>query len=109
MTALVLAMLLSQEPVRESGLITVGEPLIERPAITVKAGELVPFDGVCLTDGLAVRTGKRIAMCEATVAKAEEGFLFTKPVLLLGVAGIIAASFAAGVAVTYAATKSGPK
>lgn len=58
MKALLLAVLLAQ---------AADAPLVveERPAMVLKAGEVVPFDGVCLTNGLAIRQAQRVAAAEA--------------------------------------------
>ena len=95
MKALLLAALLAQADA----------PLAERPAMELKAGEVVPFDGVCMTSGKSLEVGKRIASCEAEVAKAHESTLISTPVLVAGVVGIVLVAFAAGAATAYAVKK----
>lgn len=94
MTGLVLAVLLTQ---------AADAPVLELPpqgrTIEVTAGELVPFDGVCLDDAQNLRAGKRMAACEAGLKVAETKTMISTPVLVAGVAGVVAvvaASFAAG-------------
>ncbi len=77
-------------------------PTVERPALTFKAGEVVPFDGVCMTDGKAIETGKRLASAEAQVAAVEGKSIVSTPVLVGGIVAIIAVAFAAGAATAYA-------
>jgi len=77
-------------------------PLAERPAMELKAGEVVPFDGVCLTSGKSIEVGKRIASCEAEVAKAHEGTLISTPVLVGGIVAVVVVAFAAGAATALA-------
>ncbi len=99
MNALLIALLVAQAP---------DVPVVEadiRPAIEVKAGELVPFNGTCMDDARTTLTGKRIASCEASLAKAEDKSVITMiptPVLVGGVVAILgviaAASGAAFVA-----------
>lgn len=78
------------------------EPVGERPAMELKAGEAVPFDGTCMTTGKSIEVGKRIASCEAEMAKVEEKTVLSTPVLVAGVVGLILVSFAAGAATAYA-------
>lgn len=99
MTALVLAMLLTQAAPAPAA----DAPVLELPpqgkTIEVKAGELVPFDGVCLDAAQSLRAGKRVAACEAGLKVAESKSMISTPVLVAGVAGVVAAvgaAFAAG-------------
>jgi hypothetical protein len=75
----------------------------ERPAMTFKAGEVVPFDGVCMTDGRAVATAKRIASCEAGLAVIESRP--SLPVVVALVIGALAVGVLAGTAAGYAAAR----
>lgn len=77
-------------------------PTLERPAMTLKAGEIVPFDGVYMDDAKAVSTGKRIAACEAEMAIVETKTVISTPLLVGGIAAIIAVAFAAGAATAMA-------
>lgn len=76
----------------------VGEPLILREPMVLKAGDTVPFDGVCLNDGQAIKQGKRVAACEATLAAVETKAVISVPLLIAGIAGAIAVGFAGGFA-----------
>lgn len=69
------------------------------------AGEVVPFSGVCMTDGKALQVGKRIASCEASMAVVETKTVVSTPVLVGGIVAIVALAFAAGAATAYAATR----
>ena len=76
-------------------------PLAERPAMVVEAGSIVPFAGVCMTDGKAVETAKRLASAEAQVAALDgKSIMPTAAVVaLIGVAGAaVVTSIALGVA-----------
>lgn len=68
-----------------------------RPAMTLKAGESIPFDGVCMDDVLAVRTGKRLASAEAQVSQLDGKTMVSTPLLVGGVVAVVAlvAGFAA--------------
>lgn len=99
MKALLLAALLAQSDA----------PLLDLPppgrTIEVTAGDMVPFDGVCLDGDQSLRAAKRVAACEAGLKVAESKTMISTPVLVAGIAGIIAVSFAAGAAVAYAAKR----
>ena len=95
MKALLLAALLAQADA----------PLAERPAMELKAGEVVPFDGVCLTSGKSIEVGKRIAACEAGLAVAESKTMVSTPVLVAAIVGALAVGFAAGAATAYAVSR----
>lgn len=102
MQALMLAVLLSQAA--DVPLIKLDEGAVDSRVLGFTAGEVVPFDAICMDNGTAVKNAQRIVSCETTVAEAEKSFLISKPVLILGIVGLVAASLAAGVAIG-AATK----
>lgn len=94
MIALVLAAVLTQ---------AADAPVLELPpqgrTIEVTAGDMVPFDGVCLDSDQSLRAGKRVAACEAGLKVAESKTMISTPVLVAGVAAIVAVvggAFAAG-------------
>ncbi len=95
MSILLLALLLTQAP---------DAPL--RPAITVKAGELVSFDGVCMTDAKAIETGKRLAYAEAVVAETDGKLVIPLPAVVAAVA-VVVAVVAGSAAAGYVAGRSG--
>lgn len=100
MKALILAAVLAQ---------AADAPVLELPppgrTIEVAAGDMVPFDGVCLDGDQALRAGKRVAACEAGLKVAESKTMLSTPVLVAGVVGIVLLSFAAGAATAYAAKR----
>lgn len=73
--------------------------------IEVTAGDMVPFDGVCLDGDQSLRAAKRVAACEAGLKAAESKTMISTPVLVAGVVGIVLLSFAAGAATAYAVKK----
>lgn len=73
--------------------------------IEVTAGDMVPFDGVCLDGDQSLRAAKRVAACEAGLKVAESKTMISTPVLVAGVVGIVLLSFAAGAATAYAVKK----
>lgn len=76
-----------------------------RPAVMVKEGAPVPFDGVLLDDAQAVLIGKRMARCEAEMQLVETKVLVDKPVLIAGVVAVVVVvggAFAAGYALAAA-------
>lgn len=77
-------------------------PTVERPAMELKAGEPVPFDGVCMTSSKSIEVGKRIASCEASMAVVETKTVISTPVLVGGIVALVALAFAAGAATAYA-------
>ena len=96
MKALLLAALLAQAP---------DAPLAERPAMELKAGETVPFDGVCMTSGKSIEVGKRIASCEAGLAVAESKTMISTPVLVAAIIGALAVGAAVGAGAALAAKR----
>jgi len=80
-------------------------PVAERPAMTLKAGEVVPFDAVCMTDGKTLEVGKRIASCEASLAVVETKTVISTPILVGGLVAVIVLAFAAGAAAGFAASR----
>ncbi len=68
----------------------VDAPTMERPAQTFKAGEVVPYDATCMTDGRTIEVGKRLASAEAQVAALEGKSIVSTPVLVAGGAAIVA-------------------
>jgi hypothetical protein len=81
-------------------------PTLELPpqgrTIEVAAGDMVPFDGVCLDGDQSLRSAKRVAACEAGLKVAESKTLISTPVLVAGIVGIVVVAFAAGAATAYA-------
>ncbi len=73
-------------------------PANQHPATEVKAGQLMPFDGLCLDETLAVATGKRIASCEETLKAAQKDTLVSVPLFV----AVIAATLAVGLGVGFA-------
>lgn len=96
MTALVLALFLAQAPPADA-------PVLDLPppgrVVELAEGQPVPFKATCLDDAQSLRAGKRVAACEAGLKVAESKSMISTPVLVAGVAGVVAvvaASFAAG-------------
>lgn len=88
MTALVVALLLSQDA---------------GSAYAVRAGDVVSMDGVCMPDAKAIEVGKRLASAEAVAAALQAQPVVSLPavataggVVLSVLAGIFGAGFAAG-------------
>lgn len=97
MNAILVALLLAQ---------AVDAPVTEpRPAMVLEAGSIVPFNATCLDDAQSIKQGKRVASCEASLAKAETKTMVSTPVLVGGIVAIVAVAFAAGAATAYAAKK----
>ena len=76
-----------------------GEP---RAAMTLKAGEVVPFDGVCMDDARAILTGKRLAGAEAQVKSVEGKTVISTPLLVAGIIAAVVVSGAVGAGVALA-------
>lgn len=95
----------SAQAADDAPLATLGETQLARPPMQMKAGEVVPFDGLCMDDALTVQTGKRIASCEATLAKAEKSSLVSTPVLIALVAGALVVGLGAGYGIAVATRK----
>ena len=99
MKALLLAALLAQADA----------PTLDLPpqgrTIEVAAGDMVPFDGICLDGDQSLRSAKRMAACEAGLKVAESKTMTSTPVLVAGVVGIVLVAFAAGAATAYAVKK----
>lgn len=101
MNALLVALLLSQAA--DVPLAKFDEPL---PRVDeLQTGNMLPYDAICMDVATAKSNAKRIVSCEATVAKADEGFLISKPVFIGGIIGLVVVAFAAGTAVGMAAKK----
>lgn len=114
MTALIVAALLSQAPINcadgthhcVSGATAADAPLaVPRPAIEVKAGDLVPFDGTLLDGPLTISTGKRLAAGEASVA-ATDGKLVIAPSTVVAAVVVVAALVGSAVGLGFAAGKN---
>ncbi len=91
MNALLIALLLSQDAGQA--------PDGGRPAIVVKAGDAVPWDGVCMDDAKAIDTGKRLASAEAQVLFVSDKTVIATPVAVTAVGAVLAAvasAFGAG-------------
>lgn len=88
----------------DAPLIVVGDPLVRR-TMQLQAGEMVPFDAVCLNGEQAVHQAKRIVACETTLAKAEGQQLVSLPVLIAAVAGALAVGAAVATGVVLATRK----
>ncbi len=93
------ALLLTQAPVQALD----DAPVIDRPAMVIKAGEIAPFNGVLMSDALTIQTGKRLAYGDACVDFTEGKSVVSTPVLVASVAVVVAvvasvaaASFVAG-------------
>ncbi len=79
-------------------------PVEPRPAQVFKAGEIVPYDGVCMTDERAILTGKRLAAAEASVA-ATDGKLVLAPGTVVAAVAVVVAVVAGASAAAYVAGK----
>ena len=78
-------------------------PTVEpRPAMTLSAGDVVPFNATCMDDAKTLQVGKRIASCEASLAVVETKTVISTPLLVGGVVAAIVLAFAAGAATAYA-------
>lgn len=84
----------------------VAEPTAKDAPVVVKAGAVVPFDGVLDTADAFVATEKALASAKAKVASYEAA----PPVPLVVVVAVVAVVVggAAGVGVTYLATRPKP-
>lgn len=99
MNAILLAVLLSQavdSPLKDS------TPAIPRPALVLKAGDPMPWDGLALDDAQAVAQAKKGAACQAELAAAKENHLISTP-QLVAAAGIIVAVVGAAFGAGYVA------
>ncbi len=98
MISLALALVLTQAP---------DAPLVEpRPAVMVRAGDVVPFDGACLDDATLVKTGKRLAAAEASVAATDGKLVIAPSTVVVAVAAVVVVVGGA-VAIGYVAGRSG--
>lgn len=89
-------------------LAVVGAPLADdaTPQIQkVTKGSIVPYDGTISSDAMTIATAKRIVECEVTNAKLEEGFVISKPILILGITGIVTVAMAIGAGIAVATQK----
>lgn len=78
-------------------------PLLkDAPAIEVKAGDVVGFDGVCMGSAKSIQVGKRIADCEQSMAVVETKTVISTPVLVGGLVAVFGVAFALGVAAAFA-------
>jgi len=92
--ALVVALLLAQDA---------GTPLsVAQPAIVVRAGDVVAFDGVLMSDAKAVEVGKRLASAEAVVAALKEQPVVGVPAILTA-GGVVLSAFASAFGAGYEA------
>jgi hypothetical protein len=80
-------------------------PLAEGRSMLVDAGTIVPFRGVCLDEQEHVRRERINERNAATLAKAEESALISKPVLVTLILGGLVLGAAAGAGVTAWALK----
>ena len=76
---------------------------LDAPVAVVKAGELVPFDGLLLSDAQAIQQAKRVASAEAKAASLEESLRNSPGWWVLPVVAVVA--LGAGVGIGIAATR----
>ncbi len=100
MNALLVAVLLSQaaDPALQA---EVGP----RPAIVVKFGDLIPYDGVLLDDAATLKLGKQLMKCDAEAEEVSKKSLVSTPVLVAVIVGALVAGAGIGAGAAYAATR----
>lgn len=75
----------------------------DAPVRVLKAGELVPFDGLCMTDAQAIEQAKRVAAAEAKAKALEESMAVAPPWWVVAAVGVVAVG--AGVGLGYAVAR----
>ncbi len=91
---LLLAQLLAQAP-SDAPKATHVVQLNDDTAVVVQAGDVLLNDGACMSDALAIKTGKRLAGAEAEATVAEAGLVISLPVAVAAVGAVVAAIVAA--------------
>ena len=76
---------------------------LDAPVAVVKAGELVPFDGLLLSDTQAIQQAQRVVGAEARAAALEAGVRNSPPWWVVPVVALVA--LGAGVGIGIAATR----
>lgn len=76
---------------------------LDAPVAVVKAGELVPFDGLLLSDAQAISQAKRVAGAEAKAEALEAGVKASPPWWVVPLVAVVA--LGAGVGIGIAATR----
>lgn len=92
MKALIIGLLIHQMAMMEERRVVADAPTLEAPP---------PPRLIMMTEDNLISIVKRVVSCEATVAKAEESFLISKPVLIGGIVGLVVVSAAVGAALAY--------
>lgn len=100
-TALLLMTLTQVKVQGDTPLMVIGEP-ITRPAMELKQGEPMPFDGVAMDVPLSIKTAQRIVYAETVVKETEGKWLFTPAQFIAVMAGVLVVGATAGAVGAYA-------
>ena len=74
----------------------------DAPVAVVKAGELVPFDGLLLSDAQAISQAKRVAGAEAKAEALEAGVKASPPWWVVPLVAVVALGAGVGIGIAAA-------
>ena len=75
---------------------------LDAPVAVVKAGELVPFDGLLLSDAQAISQAKRVAGAEAKAEALEAGVKASPPWWVVPLVAVVALGAGVGIGIAAA-------